>query len=571
MLRAVALVLVLCAGACGSQDAQPQDSDATNGTGDGGTTPDASTAEDAGNACATDASYDGFVQPLFVARCLTCHSATLDAAARNGAPPTANFDTVDDVAVAASLILLRAVDTRTMPPGAPLDDCEVQRLGDYLEGAGAEMCQPDCDGRSCGNDGCEGSCGLCGPSELCDEAVGQCTMAACIPTCQGVSCGDDGCGGSCGTCGPGLSCDDVTGACFCEPQCDGRGCGDDGCGGTCGSCTGQSVCGVDGSCVCVPGCDGKLCGDDGCGGSCGACPFGLTCTAPDACTCVGDCADKACGDDGCGGTCGSCMGILSCDTRIGSCVVSCQPDCSGRQCGDDGCGGSCGSCGGGEYCDLAGLCECAPDCFGRACGDDGCGGSCGVCPGGTLCSAGQCACNSDCSGRVCGGDGCGGSCGDCGGEEVCAGGACVEQCIPDCSNLSCGDDGCGGSCGSCGNGSSCVGGQCDWPQLGFAADVYPILSGAGCGSIACHGGARPAERLDLSSSGAAYGDLVDVASNQCQNRLRVTTGDPDSSYLVNKVTGVGLCFGTRMPKVGQALSSQQIDIIRGWIGGGAAP
>lgn len=41
----------------------------------------------------------------------------------------------------------------------------------------------------------------------------------CVPMCEGLSCGDDGCGGSCGTCGDGLGCD--AGRCLadCDPGC----------------------------------------------------------------------------------------------------------------------------------------------------------------------------------------------------------------------------------------------------------------------------------------------------------------------------------------------------------------
>lgn len=126
------------------------------------------------------------------------------------------------------------------------------------------VCTPDCTGRSCGSDGCWGSCGdscdageagcdsnldcgvgltcgmdngprfgrsadarVCWP-ELCDgldqtsipcgsvsDACGLCP--ACEPSCDGRSCGDDGCGGSCGTCGSGTTCSDALGMCLSAP------------------------------------------------------------------------------------------------------------------------------------------------------------------------------------------------------------------------------------------------------------------------------------------------------------------------------------------------------------------
>ncbi len=52
--------------------------------------------------------------------------------------------------------------------------------------------------------------------------------------------------------------------------------------------------------------------------------------------------------------------------------------------------------------------------------------------------------------------------------------------------------------------------------------------------------------------------------------LRVDPGHPESSYLVNKLTGVDICAGTQMPARGTSLSSAQLDLIRGWICQGAA-
>ncbi|MFO0744335.1 MAG: FG-GAP-like repeat-containing protein [Myxococcota bacterium] len=106
----------------------------------------------------------------------------------------------------------------------------------------------------------------CGVGTSCVE--GQC-QGDCVASCDGKSCGSDGCGGSCGSCGFGQLC--VGGHCSvdCAPQCDGKSCGDNGCGGSCGSCPSGYSC-VAGACTndCTPACEGKQCGDDGCGGTC---------------------------------------------------------------------------------------------------------------------------------------------------------------------------------------------------------------------------------------------------------------------------------------------------------------
>jgi hypothetical protein len=76
-------------------------------------------------------------------------------------------------------------------------------FGTMPTGCAALNCTPSCVGRSCGNDGCGGSCGSCGPSQICSG--GNCIV--CTPSCTGKECGSDGCTGNCGECSEGLSCE----------------------------------------------------------------------------------------------------------------------------------------------------------------------------------------------------------------------------------------------------------------------------------------------------------------------------------------------------------------------------
>lgn len=72
--------------------------------------------------------------------------------------------------------------------------------------SGICACLPDCDGKSCGDDGCGGVCGNCLPGEVCD-AANTCEQAQCIPDCSGKTCGLDGCGSTCGSCFAGETCE----------------------------------------------------------------------------------------------------------------------------------------------------------------------------------------------------------------------------------------------------------------------------------------------------------------------------------------------------------------------------
>jgi hypothetical protein len=72
---------------------------------------------------------------------------------------------------------------------------------------------------------------------------------SCQPQCDGKECGWDGCGGGCGYCPEGSVCFDDH--CQCEPECADKECGDDGCGGSCGECEVYEEC-FDGMCVFDP-------------------------------------------------------------------------------------------------------------------------------------------------------------------------------------------------------------------------------------------------------------------------------------------------------------------------------
>ena len=62
---------------------------------------------------------------------------------------------------------------------------------------------------------------------------------------------------------------------------------------------------------------------------------------------------------------------------------------------------------------------------------------------------------------------------------------------------------------------------------------------------------------------------MNVASAEVPSLLRVNPGNPDASYLVQKIQG-NAAVGSRMPANGPPFLSQaQIDLIRGWIAAGA--
>ena len=65
---------------------------------------------------------------------------------------------------------------------------------------GVCVCEADCVGKNCGDDGCGGSCGQCGAEWQCGSD------RRCFDPCEGKECGNDWRGDSCGECEEGWHC-----------------------------------------------------------------------------------------------------------------------------------------------------------------------------------------------------------------------------------------------------------------------------------------------------------------------------------------------------------------------------
>ena len=84
---------------------------------------------------------------------------------------------------------------------------------------------------------------------------------------------------------------------------------------------------------------------------------------------------------------------------------------------------------------------------------------------------------------------------------------------------------------------------------------------------ACHVGATAPRGLRL-DAGNSYALLVNVASVEVPGLFRVNPGNPDQSYLVQKIEGTA-AVGARMPLGGPPLPQDRIDLVRQWIVAGA--
>ncbi len=112
--------------------------------------------------------------------------------------------------------------------------------------------------------------------------------------------------------------------------------------------------------------------------------------------------------------------------------------------------------------------------------------------------------------------------------------------------------------------ASCAAG--DGPTT-FATIQQEILTPT-CALGGCHDAASAQAGLVL-EAGRAYDELVAVPSTEIFLRPRVDPGDPDGSYLVQKIRGSSQIAGGRMPLGGPFLSEDRIAGVVEWIENGA--
>ena len=108
------------------------------------------------------------------------------------------------------------------------------------------------------------------------------------------------------------------------------------------------------------------------------------------------------------------------------------------------------------------------------------------------------------------------------------------------------------------------------PPGTFGANFSEIQSNIfvpNCATTGCHLGAGAPQRLRLDDANS-YGMLVGVPSSESSSTLRVAPGDPDNSYLIQKLEG-SASVGAQMPLGAPALEQASIDVIRQWISDGA--
>ena len=102
-------------------------------------------------------------------------------------------------------------------------------------------------------------------------------------------------------------------------------------------------------------------------------------------------------------------------------------------------------------------------------------------------------------------------------------------------------------------------------------EIQESVFSASCAFSGCHSGPSGdtlPSGMDLTDADASFASLVGVSSLQMPEVLRVMAGDPDNSYLIQKLEGTA-AKGERMPFGGSPLDQAVINNIRRWIADGA--
>jgi mono/diheme cytochrome c family protein len=89
-----------------------------------------------------------------------------------------------------------------------------------------------------------------------------------------------------------------------------------------------------------------------------------------------------------------------------------------------------------------------------------------------------------------------------------------------------------------------------------------------CARAGCHAAGSSPSGLVL-EAGQSYGNLVGRPAAENTSVARVSPGNPDASYIIQKLRGDPNITGERMPLGGPYLSADQIAGIAAWIRAGA--
>ena len=101
--------------------------------------------------------------------------------------------------------------------------------------------------------------------------------------------------------------------------------------------------------------------------------------------------------------------------------------------------------------------------------------------------------------------------------------------------------------------------------------IQTVVFTPSCATAGCHDNITQAAALSLADADTSYSEMVGQFSNQNgqANVQLVAVGDPDNSYLIQKLENAASISGARMPLNRPAIAQSDINQIRQWIMDGA--
>lgn len=184
-----------------------------------------------------------------------------------------------------------------------------------------------------------------------------------------------------------------------------------------------------------------------------------------------------------------------------------------------------------------------------------CGGCGQACDDGMICAEGQCLDPCEAKETLCGA-----SCVDLQ-DDLQHCGSCGHRCGP---GSSCDAGVC--TCGPRDAGGGGAGGESSSDPVSFSEDILPLLDNS-CSGSKCHTKEDRLAPLNLEPEGA-YEHLINVQAEGCEKVL-VVPGDPDQSYLLDKLLGGTVCDGAQMPLAEKPLPDAALGRFVRWICEGA--
>jgi len=105
----------------------------------------------------------------------------------------------------------------------------------------------------------------------------------------------------------------------------------------------------------------------------------------------------------------------------------------------------------------------------------------------------------------------------------------------------------------------------DSPKLSILqSEIFDL----NCAVSGCHIGSTPPKGLNL-ENGNTFSNIVNVPSDEQPDLKLIEPGNPEESYLYQKITGATGIIGSQMPLGRSPLSIEEMEQIRDWILEGA--